>query len=793
MWDTLIGRGLPSVEVPPAGVVDGSFDITESTTTDDLDLDLDSGGERDTESDSGGDGDIDSEADHKSESRRHTHRRRYHKGDRIFDNKKQSGKDSDADRDADSDADSDVGAGRDMDGESDRESDEKSDEDSDEEEDGKKDGGKKENEDDDKDESKEQKPDGSNASTRFTFQGPEAVRKLNQIFAVGDTEKEPSPDKDSGESESEDMTLENMEAWRTLDHMVGLEDIKERIRMLHRRAIDNRSRKKNGLTPRPIPHTGVFVGPSGTGKTTVARLYAQILHRLGFVKEDSVLELNASQIVGSSDPNTKLADSEGKVLIIDDAHGLWGGSKSDTDRWHRTAIDAIIARVSSSGSANVMVLLVGYEDEIQNMFDQVSPGLSTRFPLDSAFRFPGLSISQLERILEKRLESASIRASSDAKCAALAVLAHSMASPRFGNASEVDTLLHKAYFSMDKRCFDRPDADTTVLEPEDFSKDWKRHVDAEEECKKLFHDVVGCETVISELLDDTKIVRKAIARGIDPKDYISFNYIFRGDPGMSYHSLKPAHFDRTLGTGKTSTARKMGQVFYHMGLLASDEVIECSVSDIIGEYVGHTGPKIIRLLKRAIGKVLLIDEAYRLNDGLKSDNSFSRDAVAEIVGALTSPMFQQKMVIILAGYSREMDEFINSNPGLRSRFNRTMTFTSLNPTQCIQLLVRVMQKQELDVSALGIIKEGSHEGLFEHFAILSSLKGWGNARDIHTLGTRIYRMALSAADDNDVLAVTPDQIGVALQEMITSRGGQLPKAPPPGWSGREWLERRGYK
>jgi hypothetical protein len=237
----------------------------------------------------------------------------------------------------------------------------------------------------------------------------------------------------------------------------------------------------------------------------------------------------------------------------------------------------------------------------------------------------------------------------------------------------------------------------------------------------------------------------------------------------------------------------MGQIFYHMGLLPSAEVLECSVSDIVGEYIGQTGPKTIRLLNKAIGKVLLIDEAYRLNEGFQTRSNYSLDAIAEIVGALTSPQFQQKLVIILAGYTNEMDQFLNSNPGLRSRFNRTMTFPSLDPTKCIQLLAQIMQKQELDISALRIMEEESHEELFQHFAILTKLKGWGNARDIHTLSTRIYRMALSMADDKDVLVATRDQILVALKEMITSRGGQLPRTPPPGWSGREWLERRGYK
>lgn len=106
----------------------------------------------------------------------------------------------------------------------------------------------------------------------------------------------------------------------------------------------------------------------------------------------------------------------------------------------------------------------------------------------------------------------------------------------------------------------------------------------------------------------------------------------------------------------------MGELFYHMDLLATPEVIECSATDLVGEYLGHNGPKILAIFDRAVGKVLFIDEAHRL---VKRD-PFSKEAATDIVGAMSNPLFEQKMFIILAGYGQQMDTLLALNQDLRS-------------------------------------------------------------------------------------------------------------------------------
>ncbi|KAH8434373.1 uncharacterized protein LDX57_012021 [Aspergillus melleus] len=115
----------------------------------------------------------------------------------------------------------------------------------------------------------------------------------------------------------------------------------------------------------------------------------------------------------------------------------------------------------------------------------------------------------------------------------------------------------------------------------------------------LFSGVVGYEKIVQQLEGYRQTVKNMRELDMDPREQIPFNFLFDGLPG----------------TGKTSTARRMGKVYYDMGLLSPGEVIETSATDFIGQYNGHTNPKTQGQLEKALGKVLLIDEAYRLGQG----------------------------------------------------------------------------------------------------------------------------------------------------------------------------------
>lgn len=150
-----------------------------------------------------------------------------------------------------------------------------------------------------------------------------------------------------------------------------------------------------------------------------------------------------------------------------------------------------------------------------------------------------------------------------------------------------------------------------------------------------------------------------------------------------------------LGTGKTTIARKFGQVYYDMGFLSSSDLIECSASDLVGQYVGHTGPKTKKLFEKALGKVLFVDEAYRLSNG-----HFAQEAIDELVGLMTNEKFMNKMVIVLAGYEKEMNALLSVNPGLASRFSEEITLTNMTAAKCLQVLDKELQKMQIVLSEL---------------------------------------------------------------------------------------------
>lgn len=180
----------------------------------------------------------------------------------------------------------------------------------------------------------------------------------------------------------------------------------------------------------------------------------------------------------------------------------------------------------------------------------------------------------------------------------------------------------------------------------------------------------------------------------------------------------------------------MGQVYYDMGFLSSVEVVECSASDLVGQYVGQTGPKTRQVFERALGKVLFIDEAYRLSEG-----AFAKEAMDELTGILTQEAFIGKLIVVIAGYDKEMNALLASNPGLASRFPEELHFDNMSPEDCLEILKKDLAQEDIECAALGARRSTAYKQMVRLVAQLSALDSWGNARDMKTLAKQMVRVA----------------------------------------------------
>jgi hypothetical protein len=210
----------------------------------------------------------------------------------------------------------------------------------------------------------------------------------------------------------------------------------------------------------------------------------------------------------------------------------------------------------------------------------------------------------------------------------------------------------------------------------------------------------------------------------------------------------------------------MGKVYYDMGLLATAEVVECSATELVGQYVGQTGPKTQKLLEKALGKVLFIDEAYRLAEG-----AFATEAMDELVDCLTKPRFAQKLVTILAGYDADINRLMTINPGLTSRFPEAVIFHNLTPEQCLQLFRDLLKKKKkVNITVLNPPSDALYRQLIAYFDTLTKLPAWGNARDVQTLTKNVFSAIISTVKAPiSGLVATEEGLLKALQSMVSER------------------------
>ena len=220
--------------------------------------------------------------------------------------------------------------------------------------------------------------------------------------------------------------------------------------------------------------------------------------------------------------------------------------------------------------------------------------------------------------------------------------------------------------------------------------------------------LIGLDAVKQEvrsLANFVKVQKQREAKGLKTAK-VSYHLVFYGSPG----------------TGKTTVARIVGRIYKDLGVLKKGHTVETDRAGLVGEYVGKTGPKTDTVISQALDGVLFIDEAYSLVPESGNGSDYGQEAISTILKRMED--YRDRLVVIVAGYKNEMKRFIDSNPGLQSRFNRYIDFPDYSPKELTDIFKMYMKKNQYTIS------EETENYLKEQFeyAVAHKDRNFGNAR-----------------------------------------------------------------
>ncbi|MEO2603863.1 AAA family ATPase [Clostridium butyricum] len=514
----------------------------------------------------------------------------------------------------------------------------------------------------------------------------------------------------SNEGERNSNTLE--EALEKLNSLTGLKNVKKEIERIVRliKYAKNRNEVLKINKEINLSYHFAFMGNPGTGKTTVARLIGDIFYYLGILEKGHVVEVDRSDIVGKFIGETakltkKAIDKAmGGILFIDEAYSLAKGGENSND-YGKEAIETLLKSMEDN-RGKFTVIFAGYKKEMRNLIN-MNPGLQSRINL--MINFDDYTDEELIHIAKNIAKEEYYKLSEDGEKAFIERIQKEKVDENFANARVVRNLMDEAVREKAFRTGDETvcEEELTTLTSEDFGVDLKFTArDSIKEYETQLESLVGLDNVkslIKDILNTVELIHRKKEMGINCED-VSLNMIFSGNPG----------------TGKTTVARIVGKILKAMGILKKGHMVEVTRSDLVGQYVGQTGPKTLEKIKEAYGGILFIDEAYTLNSG--SENDFGGEAIGTLIKEMEDN--RDKLIVIMAGYTKEMKELLNINPGLESRIKFNIQFNDYSGDELFKIFKSLCKREKYKIS------HNAYKKLKEDFEELSENKGrnFGNGR-----------------------------------------------------------------
>lgn len=495
-----------------------------------------------------------------------------------------------------------------------------------------------------------------------------------------------------------------------LDGMVGMESVKKTFQELY---YQNQGRMGSRT---PLRLNMAFVGSPGTGKTTVARMAAELLYSMGLIRKNRLVAAKPADLispwVGQTAVQTRdiCRSAYGGVLFIDEAYTLtYSPEHRGEARGAAQCVDTLLQEMEENAD-RLVVIFAGYPEPIERFLDS-NEGLRSR--VTRIVQFPDYTEAELLELFERTCARERFSIAEPAYPALKARIAFEKAGKNFGNARSVETVFQSIRAEWQKapngeRLFTQAHIQATMPERRRSDIGAMIGLDEIKEQLRQFEHRVNYLHVLGE-------------KGVQ-------------SPPMNLHML----FTGNPGTGKTTVAQVIAEDLYQIGILKTNKCICVEARDLVGDWTS-AAKRTEETVRRAMGGVLFLDEAYALTE--YASGPAGREAVAALITAMEK--YRGELLVILAGYPNNMRAFLNVNPGLTSRIGHTFHFRDYTVRELTDIFLAKMQKYGY------LLSDGVEERVEQVMEYFHVIPDFGNGRFVDNVINRTITCR-SMRDEGDL-------------------------------------------